>query len=604
MAIEIFKLMGSIFINNEEADKSIRNTGKESEALQGKMSDAFGKIGGFALGAGTALAGAAVGIGASMLSVAGKTAEYADEIDKLSERTGINREELQRWKYAAGQSGADVGKLEVGIKKLSEGMNGAVEGSKSNIEAFEKLGITVDDLKGKTQEEIFDKVMTGLADMEQGAARNALGNDLLGKSYTELMPLLNAGAEGMQGLKDRADDLGLVMSEEAVGAGVLYGDTMDDVKSTLDAMTNSLGSEVMPIIQKFLDYILENMPAIQETFKGFSDGLKTAFGFIVENVIPPLTEGFQWLIDNMGLILPILATIGIAMGVFNVVTVIMGLVQAFKAWQLATEGMSIAQAALNLVMSLNPVALVIIAIAALVAGLILLWNSNEDFRKAMINTWEKIKEVAMPIIDKVISIFQDLWDKIKPIIDELLPILEKAFTKVFDNIKSIVGVAIDLVKNHIDTIIKVFNGLIDFVKNVFTGNWRGAWDAVVNIFGDIFKGIKEMFKIPINWVIDGINSFLNGINGIKIPDWVPLVGGASFNIPNIPRLKIGIDNVPHDDFPALLHKGERVLTAQENRDGVGNGTTIINQYFYGVKEEKTAFELRRELERLEREKVI
>lgn len=162
-------------------------------------------------------AGAAVG---GMLALANKTAETADVIDKLSERTGINREELQRWKYAAEQSGGDIGKLEVGMKKLSDVMDGATSGSKANVEAFNKIGISLDDLKTKSQSEIFDDVMNALADMPQGAERNALGNDLLGKSYTELLPLLNAGSEGMTGLKERADELGLVMSEDMVKSGV------------------------------------------------------------------------------------------------------------------------------------------------------------------------------------------------------------------------------------------------------------------------------------------------------------------------------------------------------------------------------------------------
>ena len=61
-----------------------------------------------------------------------------------------------------------------------------------------------------------------------------------------------------------------------------------------------------------------------------------------------------------------------------------------------------------------------------------------------------------------------------------------------------------------------------------------------------------------------INGFIDGLNKIKIPDWVPGFGGLGFSISKIPRLRIGMDYVPEDDFPALLHRGEAVLTAQEN----------------------------------------
>ena len=121
------------------------------------------------------------------------------------------------------------------------------------------------------------------------------------------------------------------------------------------------------------------------------------------------------------------------------------------------------------------------------------------------------------------------------------------------------------IKPIIENIKTIFNGLISFVKNVFTGNWRGAWNNVKTIFSNIWDGLKNTFKLPINWIIDGINGFLRGISRIKIPDWVPLVGGKGFKIPEIPRLKVGMDYVPYDEFPALLHKGERVMTADENK---------------------------------------
>lgn len=93
--------------------------------------------------------------------------------------------------------------------------------------------------------------------------------------------------------------------------------------------------------------------------------------------------------------------------------------------------------------------------------------------------------------------------------------------------------------NQINTLKGVFSGLITFVSGVFTGDWKKAWDGVKKIFSSIWDGIKESFKIPVNWIIDGINSFIKGINKIKVPDWVPLVGGKGFSIKEIPKLAQG-----------------------------------------------------------------
>ena len=75
-----------------------------------------------------------------------------------------------------------------------------------------------------------------------------------------------------------------------------------------------------------------------------------------------------------------------------------------------------------------------------------------------------------------------------------------------------------------------------------------------------------MFKTPLNAIINGINSFIRGVNRIKIPDWVPAIGGRGISIREIPRLKVGIDYVPSDYYPAFLDKGERVLTKEENAE--------------------------------------
>ncbi len=292
--IELFKLFGSILIDNEKANASIGKTEEKAQGLASKLGNGIKTAAkwGAAIGAGAAAAGGA------MFAAANKTAAYADEIDKLSERTGINIEELQRWKYAAGQSGADIGKLEVGIKKLSESMVLAGEGSKKNVEGFNKLNISLDDLKNKSQEDIFAEVMKSLADMPEGAERNALGNQLLGKSYTELLPLLNAGSGGMEDLMKRADELGIVMSEDMVKANVTYGDTLDDAKQVLGAFGMQITNGFLPILQQILDWVMGHLPEIQKFFEiAFA-----AISFVVENVwklfnsslLPILKALYNW----------------------------------------------------------------------------------------------------------------------------------------------------------------------------------------------------------------------------------------------------------------------------------------------------------------------
>ena len=117
--------------------------------------------------------------------------------------------------------------------------------------------------------------------------------------------------------------------------------------------------------------------------------------------------------------------------------------------------------------------------------------------------------------------------------------------------------------------------LIDFIKNVFTGNWKAAWQSVVNIFKSIMSGIGNILKAPINAIIGGINGFIKGLNKIKIPNWVPAVGGKGINIPLIPKLATGTNYVP-DDMLAMIHEGEAVVPKKFNPYANGIDSTRIS----------------------------
>lgn len=212
-----------------------------------------------------------------------------------------------------------------------------------------------------------------------------------------------------------------------------------------------------------------------------------------------------------------------------------------------------------------------------------------------------VETALIPIGESLMPLLMDLGENILPLVTDVLAPLLDLFSQLLNPIVSLIGTALtplieiftllintaiqpliavvqnflvpiftsalgglaDMVSSVIGNITNIFRDIVDFVRNVFTGNWSAAWQNVVDIFENIVSAIGEIFKAPINFLIDGINGFINSVNKIKIPDWVPKIGGKGFNIPNIPRLKIGMDYVPSDMFPAYLDKGEWVLTKEE-----------------------------------------
>lgn len=223
----------------------------------------------------------------------------------------------------------------------------------------------------------------------------------------------------------------------------------------------------------------------------------------------------------------------------------------------------------------------------------------ENIKTALSEQWENIKTSFSNAVQSIVDWFKETWDNVKQwfsdlwtgikdnlstAIDNIKTALENGFNNAIDRVKTAFTNFKDWIGSIWESIKTIFQGVIDFITGIFTGNWSRAWDGVKSVFKGIIDGIKNIFKTPINWIIDGINKFIGGINKIKIPDWVPGVGGLGFSIPKIPRLKVGMDFVPNDYFPAFLDYGEAVLTKEENAKlrslgGLNNIENMMNQSF-------------------------
>lgn len=176
----------------------------------------------------------------------------------------------------------------------------------------------------------------------------------------------------------------------------------------------------------------------------------------------------------------------------------------------------------------------------------------------MLDLLNMIMPILSQAITLVLPIIIQLLQTLMPVITELVngPIGEllNALLNLMTNAASpLIGViqilaamftgalqgALSSIMPFINSVIGIFTNLINFIMNVFTGNWSAAWQNVVNIFKNIFTAIGSYVKAPINAIITGINSFIAGVNKIKIPSWVPKVGGKSLNIAKIGYLAEG-----------------------------------------------------------------
>lgn len=183
----------------------------------------------------------------------------------------------------------------------------------------------------------------------------------------------------------------------------------------------------------------------------------------------------------------------------------------------------------------GPGAIVAGVIAGLVIGGILLYK-NWDKIKAKVNeVFPNLKETISTTMEYVRNIFDAT---VKFLSVALLPV-QLTFQIAWETIKNIFWVGVEFIGSVVGNLLRALSGIIDFIVGVFTLNWELAWKGIVDIFGGIFGGVEAVGKATINGMIGLINGAIGGINKIKVPDWVPGIGGKGITIPLIPQLAKG-----------------------------------------------------------------
>lgn len=583
MAVEIFKVFGSIFVNNDEANKSISNTDKKASEVAstlGKGIKSAAKWGAAVVGGATAAAG-------GLTAMASKSAEVADEVDKMSGKIGLSKQGYQEWKYVLGQNGVEISKMQTGMKTLVSNMKSAESGTESAKERFKQLGISITDSNGKLkgQEEMMSEVLLKLADMPNGTEKARLATELFGKSGVEMMPMLNNGSASIKELTERSHELGLIMSDDAVDAGVKLGDTMDDVKQSLSMVGTKIGTSLFPVIQKVCDAIIEYMPEIQALI----GRLEPIFTRFLANILPVLMDLGEKLLpvimDLIQQLMPIITQLFQALApIITQITeqLLPSLVSIVEmilppVMQIITALMPLMTTLLELLIPIVEIILNLagVLIDSLLTALVPIIEQLSTFLNELIQPLipvitqmaDIIATALAPIFEQLSPVLTKVFDALKPVLNlfgELLSTLIPALVPIIewlaDVFSNVLGVAIDCVSGILDNVTGVFSGLVDFITGVFTGDWDKAWEGIVGVFKGIFNQIPTIVEFIINGAIGLINGLLSGI------DWaVEWLGWEIPMIPEVtlPRFRAGIDYVPNDKYMAYLDAGEAVLSAPE-----------------------------------------
>ena len=360
-------------------------------------------------------------------------------------------------------------------------------------------------------------------------------------------------------------------------ADVVVNMDLQDISTVLSLLTAVLGIKVAFDIGKMFTEmnesidggLIDKLSFIEGYITGdgkISTGLTTlagkftstfaSIGTAISPITTAMSEGFSSVVGAVGATTTPLTTLkGLVVGVG----------EGFKAlWG---------------ILAANPITLIIAAIALVVAALVHLWNTNEEFRQWMIDFYENsLKPIVESIKETFVGLWEehlkplweeslkpllgDLWETIKgtwDLIANLIGEIVKIIAPVVANILQMIAQFVDDIAGYIGGCMDVLKGIIEFITGVFSGDWEKAWNGIKDIFKGIWEMMVNLVKAPVNLIIGVINGMISGvvsginlvvraINSISvdIPDWVPLIGGKhiGFNLsevtaPQIPTLAKG-----------------------------------------------------------------
>lgn len=470
------------------------------------------------------LSTAAAGVVASIGAITYKAGTNADDLNTLSKVYGISTADLQKYKYAADLVDVSVEDIAKSHVKLEKSMYAASSGSKTQSEAFKKLGVSVTNADGslRSSDEVFQDVITSLGSMENETERDALAQQLLGKSAASLNPLIEDQGETYKEVADTMSKYNLeVVDQETLDKANEFNDALDTMKLLGQAALAQVGSQLAAVLAPALEKVVGWFGKFAQWLGNLNPKVLTAVG-IVASVLAVLA--------------PVLMVLGkLAFSISSIITLV------------TTIGPAVVGA-------LATAAPIIAAVAAIIAIGVLLYKNWDTIKAKAKQLWTSIKTTFAGIKSSITSTINAVKTYLSSAWSSIKTTAESAWNKVKDAITSPIKKA----KSTID-------GIIQGIKDLFP----------INV-GNLMSNIK-LPHFSLKWS----SKDFGPLGSIKYPTGISFDGwwakGGIFSSPSV----IGVGEagpeavVPLDKLWGKLDK---------IAEGSGSPTIIINGYNKDPKE--------------------
>lgn len=493
--MDLFNLLARITLDKSAYEKGLGDAEKESKSFGDKLKSGLGgaaKIGAAAIGA---VAAGSAALTKTMIDGASEAAVYGDNIDKMSQKMGISAEAYQEWDAIMRHSGTTIDALKPSMKTL------ATQAEKSS-DAFQKLGISQEEVKNLSQEDLFARVISGLQGMEEGTERTYLTSQLLGRGATELGALLNTSAEDTEKMRQKVHELGGVMSDEAVKSAAAYQDSLQDMQTALSGAKRSIMGEFMPSLTAVMDGVSElftsgSTDKIVEGIGSFVDKIGEVApkmlekgGQIVFALASAIVDNLPSLVDStLSLVNSLTASIiekmpdFIDSGISMVISIASGIAEALP--QLLTSAVDTITSLVDKFVENLPkfIEIAIQIILALANGI------QENLPK------------IIAILPKVIMA---LVNGLMQLLPELVPVAIQLIITLINGVQQMLP---ELIPLAVEIIFALINGLLDMLPDLLTAGTQilfGVIDGIIDNLPALLMQAPRVITTIISGLIDAL----------------------------------------------------------------------------------------------------
>lgn len=512
--MNVFELFAKLGLDTSEYNEGLEGAEKSASSFGANLRKGIGVAAGVTAAGITAVTGATVAGTKAFVDGVSNVAQYGDRIDKLSQKMNLSAESFQEWDFIMQHAGTSIESMQASIKTLSSA-------AETGNEAFEKLGLSQEEIANMSGEELFSATITALQNVESETERTYLAGQLLGRGATELGALLNMSAEETEEMRNQVHELGGVLSDDAVKNAATFQDSLQNMQTSFTGLKNSMLTEFLP------------------SFSTVMDGLSLVFSGDSEQGLGMIESGVNDLADNIAEVAPRFIQIG-----GTILTSLSSAIIENLPVLLTTGAEAISQIGLGIINNLDTILPAIFGVIEIIGGTLI--DHEEEILQAGVNILlmltngiaEHADEIAPTIVGVIHTMVSVLTspDVAVPLIRGGLQIISGLASGLAEATPELVSMIPEIIANIILTIIEVapdigmtvlslLGSLAESILGSIVGLMGMSWDEVGGGLDTIFEGVGQFFSD----IFSNIGSFFSDIvsdAGTFISDvWSGISGG-------------------------------------------------------------------------------